>query len=177
MDQEHIDTPAGEPVQPWPAPTPPAPPARKPARAIAAAVAAALVVGGVIGYFLPHGNSTDKPKPGGSTKPATVSLVGTLKVTGHGNGELDSLGGGSCTGSGGYSDIAEGAQVVITDDSGQTLAITHLEPGAGDQFSCEFAFRADVPPGRGYYGVEVTHRGVVKEREVDLGGIAISLGD
>lgn len=177
MDQEHTSAPPpAEPAQPWPAYSPPSNGRRNPARLVIASAAAALIVGGVIGYFLPHSDA-DKPKPAGSTKPGTVSLVGTLTVVGHGNGELDRLGDGSCMGSGGYSDIAAGTQVVITDDSGKTLTITHLEPGSGDQFSCEFQFRADVPSGRGYYGVEVSHRGVVKQREVDLGGIAISLGN
>jgi hypothetical protein len=174
MDYDHTATPP-DPARPWPTPAQPIPP-RSPLWLAGVAVAVALVAGGLVGYFLPHHQGGAKPPPTSSTKPATVSLVGTLKVSGHGSGELDSLGGGSCQGSGGYSDITEGAQVVITDDSGATLAITHLEPGSGDQFSCEFQFRSEVPSGRGYYGVQVSHRGIVKEREVDLGIVAISLG-
>jgi hypothetical protein len=181
---DHTPEPAAlpEPAPPWPAqPSAPAP-ARRPARLVIATAVAALAVGGLGGYFLPHPDSSPAPTPtstGGasSAKPATVSLVGTLTVTGGSDVLTSHPADGTCEGTGGYSDIAAGAQVVISDDSGTTLAITHLETGVGNQFSCAFAFRTDVPSGRGYYGVQVSHRGIVKEREQDLGLVAITLGD
>jgi hypothetical protein len=174
QDQTPAEWPSPDPAPAWSAPPQTAVPKRSAVALRITAAAALLVVGGVGGYLLPH-HHADKPAPASPTKPPAVSLFGTLTLTSV--GQIESPGDGSCEGRAGYSDIGEGAQVVITDDSGKTLTITHLEAGSGDQFSCEFAFRADVPSGRGYYGVQVSHRGVVKEPETDLGAIAISLGD
>ena len=175
MDDEYTTTPPAQ-SPPWPAPPPTPAAGRRTARLAIAAAAAALVVGGLIGYFLPHADG-NKAKP---TTPTIgqkmVTVAGTLELVGHGVDEI-TVEAGSCSGSGGYSDIAEGAQVVITDDAGATLAITHLTAGTGDNFSCSFSFSTAVPAGKGYYGIQVTHRGVVKEPESSVTSVTISLGN
>ena len=79
----------------------------------------------------------------------------------------------------GYDDIAEGAQVVITDQFGATVAIGELEAGIismGGTYLFQFTVR-DVPPGKRFYGVEVSHRGRVQYDEAKLrAGPELSIG-
>jgi hypothetical protein len=84
-----------------------------------------------------------------------------------------------CTGAGGYSDIKTGAEVVISDDGGKTLAISSLTAPmlSGDVAGrCIFGFAADVPPGKHFYSVTVTHRGAVKFAEDALPTAALTIG-
>ena len=99
-----------------------------------------------------------------------------LTNTGIGRG-IEILGGGACTGAGGFSDIGEGAQVVVSDDTGHTLTIVHLGAGSGTIITCSFPFTATVPAGKGFYGISVSHRGVVKFSEAEVPSAALSLGD
>lgn len=48
--------------------------------------------------------------------------------------------GDSCSGQGGYDDIASGAEVVVEDEAGTTLATSHLATGAYDGLGCVFDF-------------------------------------
>lgn len=108
--------------------------------------------------------------------PKTVRVAGTMSLPGGGyvgNGFKD---GGRCYGNQGYDDIDAGAQVTISDDSGRTLAITQLRGGRVSELECVFKFRATVPAGKRFYGIEVTHRGVIKEPESKLGHVALTLG-
>lgn len=152
----------------------------KPYRLVLVTAGVALLVGMAVGYVLPH--STNRPESGGAAPSAsasanTLSISGTLELVDTTGGGIEDLGGGACGGTGGYSDITLGAQVVISDDAGQTLTISHLESGAGDVGRCVFEFIADVPAGGGYYGVTVTHRGTVKEPESELPNVTVTLGD
>ncbi|MEV4096953.1 hypothetical protein [Streptosporangium saharense] len=67
----------------------------------------------------------------------------------------------TCVTTGGYSDIQEGAQVVVTDASGTTVALGRLAYGSWNRHTgCVFLFNVpDVPGGHKFYGVEVGHRG------------------
>ena len=108
--------------------------------------------------------------------PTTFVLRGVLTLN---HGWLRS-GTGSCTGSGGFSDIHVGAQVVVTDAAGAVIAVTELGEGVVLDKECFFGFRAvAVPLGRGFYGVEVTHRGRVQFSESDAReelGVGLTLG-
>lgn len=86
-----------------------------------------------------------------------------------------------CAGDGGYDDLKQGARVVVTDNAGATVAIGSIdktEPvveldddadGGYRATSCVLKFTVpEVPAGRGFYGVEVTHRGRVQFSERDL---------
>jgi hypothetical protein len=108
------------------------------------------------------------------TKPASQSIdvTGSLRL----NGEYMNTSTG-CAGSGGYSDIAEGAPVIVTDPAGKTVAIGQLKSGAGSAGTCIFRFDVHpVPTGLGFYGVEVSHRGRVQFKESELTGISLTLG-
>lgn len=69
-----------------------------------------------------------------------------------------------CWPGGGYSDIHEGTQVVVSDAGGKTLGIGSLGAGIQDDTGagkrCLFSFWVkDIPRGEKFYGVEVAHRG------------------
>lgn len=115
---------------------------------------------------------------GTSTSSATIKVHGHMSLTDGINAHGRLSAGNPCTGgANGYGDISEGAEVVISDDTGKTLAITQLGAGTVTQgLDCQFLFSASVPAGKRFYGVTVTHRGTVKEAESDLGDVALSLG-
>ena len=61
--------------------------------------------------------------------------------------------GSSCTGGGGYDDIASGTQVVISDEAGTTVATDVLQSGTYDGSSCVFDFTVHDVPKAKYYRV------------------------
>jgi len=87
-------------------------------------------------------------------------MAGALTLVGSNSRDTS---GHACTGSGGYSDIAEGASVTVYDAAGKARAIGSLQHS--DRMStgaCSFAITVpDVPDGEQIYQVEVTHRGKV----------------
>lgn len=74
-----------------------------------------------------------------------------------------------CTTDGGYDDIRDGAQVLIINGAGETLAIGRLGPGEQVALRCEFSWVVnDVPRGEGFYGVQVAGRGGPQYSEQDM---------
>lgn len=86
----------------------------------------------------------------------------------------------NCFGKGGLSDLKGGAQVVITDAAGATVAVTSLRPGvldlSGAPYLCVLRFEASVPAGKGFYGVQIANRERVQYPEAQLGQIKLSVG-
>lgn len=78
--------------------------------------------------------------------------------------------GNSCAGDGGYRDLAPGAQVTVTDETGKILAVGRITTGAGSATSgCTLLFEVDnVPRGAAFYGVEVSHRGRIQKTEAAI---------
>lgn len=90
-----------------------------------------------------------------------------------------------CGGSGGYSDITEGAAVTITDQGGTVIATGQLDAGhaeVGDSnrpISCTFTFSVlHVPGDKTFYGVQVSHRGAIQfsADRAKSGDVGVSLG-
>lgn len=107
--------------------------------------------------------------------PAPITVGGALRVP-------RSLSGGfsqECVTGGGYSDIKEGAQVVITDEANKTIALGHLEGGTLDGARCVFPFSLpDVPAGHRFYGIEVSHRGRLQYTAEQLAvSLQLTVGD
>lgn len=128
-----------------------------------------LGIGAVV-YGLTSGS-----KGGSGGDPSKVIATNTIAVTGQmelvdtsGYSSITTDGSGGCDGSGPYNDISAGGEVVISDDTGKTLAITSLDSGTGDSSRCDFAWSATVPSGKGFYGVTVSHRGTVKFSEAQM---------
>lgn len=123
--------------------------------------AAVLIVAGVIGgYFL--------------LRPKTIAVTGTLDLS----TSSAATQAGHCAGSGPYADIAPGATVTITDAAGTTVALGELGPGTVTRNStCGFPFALSVPAGKGFYGIEIAHRGRVQITEAKLAQpIRLALG-
>lgn len=106
--------------------------------------------------------------------PKVFDASGTIKLLATSSDPL----GGTCSGSGGYDDISEGAQVVVTDAESKRVAIGRLNRGEPGQYqTCSFPFVVkDVPSGKGPYGIEVSNRGEVAFDEVTAGMLSLSLG-
>lgn len=104
-------------------------------------------------------------------KPKTFAVHGIVNLM-----DIDGFthpDGSSCSGSSGYDDISSGAQVTISDAGGKTIALGELRDGElisdGElAVACQFPFTVRrVPAGKKFYGVEVSHRGVVRYTSQD----------
>ncbi|WP_215789706.1 hypothetical protein [Paractinoplanes bogorensis] len=107
--------------------------------------------------------------------PKTLTVSGTMAL--H-DDDLLSYDGG-CAGNGGYDDISDGASVTVTDAGGEIVGLGSLTGStmvSGTE--CDFSFTVTgVPAGKGFYGVEVSHRGSVKYAEADLASpVGVTLG-
>ncbi|SDM80444.1 hypothetical protein [Allokutzneria albata] len=111
----------------------------------------------------------------------TFTLRGTMTLTASGSTRLS---GTSCAGTGGYSDIREGASVTVYDPQGAVIAIGQLDSSYSSATStytqpCTFSFAVSNVPGQHrFYQVEVSRRGkVTSERDAaKSGSVSLSLG-
>lgn len=117
----------------------------------------------------------------GSSAPAkpaaakTFTAAGTVRLIDSG------VEGGAhnCYGTGGYSDMEKGAQVVVRDAAGTSIAVGQLGGGAKSQgVICDFAFSVPNIPIKsgGIYSVEVSHRGQVSFNQSQAATLSLSLG-
>jgi hypothetical protein len=106
----------------------------------------------------------------------TFTLVGTFSL----NGTSSTLG-GECHGSGGYSEIADGASVTVYDAAGKVDAVGMItKPQSLTGMGCAFSIVvSDVPNGEKFYQVEITHRGkvTVTADDAKAGRVSLSLGN
>lgn len=126
--------------------------------------AAALVVVMVGGYMLlfGHGNSGGIVAP---KRTITGSIVlfqdtGYLSGDSYSSSNFDTLSGG-CAGTGGYSDLAQGVSVVVSNETGKTLLTVPLGPGKllANGVGCKFSFVASGLANAQNYSIEVSNRG------------------
>jgi hypothetical protein len=111
------------------------------------------------------------------------TLTGTILLLGQ-HRSLVMNDGDPCVGSGGYDDMREGTDVVVKDQSGKIIATSALETGKATNvdsagysgsyssgtasFNCEFNFTVKDLPDEAFYGVEVSHRGMITHSRQDL---------
>lgn len=156
--------------QPPYAPPPYGPPRRKglPPVAIVALTLGAVLVLGVTAALIYAG-----------TRPQPITVAGSVTIKSN----ID--GGKTCQGTGGFDDIRAGTSVVIHDSAGKTVATGQLDEGVGSDLAtsqialtCRFPFTVQDVPHQKFYGVEVSHRGIVQftAAQVGDGPIALSLG-
>jgi len=135
------------------------------------------------------GGSGQKATP----TPSTHTLHGSISLTPDDRDfswELDK----PCSGSGGYSDLAGGTQVVVKDGSGSIIATGHLNEGTGANpyvykgtpdpeivDSCSFSFDVEGVPDSDFYSIEVGHRGAMTYSRAEMESMSwtleLSLGD
>lgn len=145
---------------------PPLAPGRRSLLIVALAVGAVvLVAAGIAGGVMVAGGK-------GPFGPRTFTVNGTLSLQ-NPDGYSAST---TCIGKGGYADIDEGTAVTITDAATATVAIGRLGVGRIDDYGCTFGFSvSSVPAGKGFYGIEVSHRGVLKYSEADISKTTIKM--
>ena len=127
-----------------------------------------------------------KTAPPAAPTPDTFNVTGEMTLT-DGSGFDPSYSGhkgDDCYGMGGYGDINQGAQVVVSNSKGEQIALGELDGGVltplpGTQgmglFYCTFTFTiTDVPADGEIFSVEVTHRGSVNFHKGEP--VALSLG-
>ncbi|QUQ69815.1 hypothetical protein [Kutzneria sp. CA-103260] len=112
----------------------------------------------------------------GKAAPTTFTLLGTFSLYG-----TSSTVGGACHGSGGYSDIADGASVTVYDAAGKVDAIGAItRPQSLGMSGCTFSIVVSaVPNDDKFYQVEITHRGkvTVTADDAKAGRVALTLGN
>lgn len=118
---------------------------------------------------------------GSSSGPTVAPAPKTFTVKGHltlTSGNLDGGYGDGCLGSDGFDDIESGAQVVVKDASGKSVAIGALGDGVKSQkVVCTFPFTVpNVPAGDNVYSIEVTHRGGISFTPDKAGDVDLTLG-
>ncbi|HET8640561.1 MAG TPA: hypothetical protein VFM37_01420 [Pseudonocardiaceae bacterium] len=189
--EELMPAPAGQPpIAPGDRPTyaltdlmPAGPPRRRRVPWVLGAVAVLLVAGLVAAATLVLGGRGDAEPVAEPTSPTpdrvVFSVNGTFVLI-----DRDAFWqvGESCRGDSGFSDIQPGAQIVVTDPSGRTVGIGMITGGEALSISrCRFEVAVHgIPRGLGFYGIEITHRGVVEFAEQRLltgGPVELSLGD
>lgn len=138
------------------------------------------------------GGSGESEEDAAATGPSTQTIQGELQLTGGVHelfdiGESDEF---ACAppSDSGYSDIQEGAQVVVRDGEGSTLATSSLEEGRAYgtqseafQGPCVFSFEVRDVPESDFYTIEVSHRGEItySREELESAGwtAELTLGD
>lgn len=137
----------------------------------------ALLVGAVIGVggtLLLNRPATESAATSSAATPKTILISGTMTLDNGFGAE-----GLPCSGTGGYSDMREGAQVVITDANSATLAVGSLDAGRRDSAqNCAFPFSLAAPAGHQFYGIEVSHRGRLQYSTAQISQrLQLTLGD
>lgn len=149
QDIDAIDAPLQEPV---PANVPPAR-SRMPLYIGLATVVAVLTVAciAIVAYAY-------------TLKNGTFSIKGQITISDTTTGLEYGSSTAACKGAGGYTDIHEGADVVVTDATGKTVAIGHLLEGRATYNalsptrpqSCTWQISVDdVPDGDNFYGIAI----------------------
>jgi hypothetical protein len=100
-----------------------------------------------------------------ATSSGGLTVTGTLELS-----HREDVDGHCDTGLPGFTDIRGGAQIVVTDGEGKTLAIGRLGTGtAAKKALCLYGFTIeDVPGDADFYAIEVAHRGKVQYSRADL---------
>jgi len=99
-----------------------------------------------------------------------MTVSGVLVLTDQSSGIQVGQDGSTCTGTGAFQDITGGATVNITDAGSATVGLGALDAGRYDTTKgCVFPWKiSGVPGGKGFYGIEVAHRGIVKFPEAEV---------
>lgn len=158
---------------------PPARPRTWRTAAIAVAIAV-LAAAGVVAYLATRPSGANDKTPGTQT----MKIAGYLTLE-RGQFTWDRTPTPHCAGYRGYSDLTVGTQVVVTDPSGATIALTQLPvgeptPDPADNtraIRCVFRFEVNAPAGHQFYGIEVARRGRVQYTPAQLAGpVSLSIG-
>ena len=127
----------------------------RPGLLLVGAIVALIAVG--VGIFVATSSSSS----------SKVGIGGTMTLNDDSQSWLigEPCGGGT----GGYSDIREGASVTVRNEKGEILATGGLQEGFGvGEHACLFGFAVGKVPKAKFYSVEVSHRGAITEPATDV---------
>jgi hypothetical protein len=147
-------------------------------KVLAVSVVAVLALGAIAAavLVLMPGSGAE---PQASPSPAAARTVsGSVLVVGS-SPQVVTTNELTCTTGGGFDDIRQDAQVVVTDAAGKTIALGQLGGGSWKRdVGCIFLFTVpDVPAGEKFYGIEVSHRGRVQHTAEQLAApLELSIG-
>lgn len=138
-----------------------------------------LIAGGLLALCVAGGGASTALLTGGAS---SVTLHGAMMINPASDNEFGdnfSTVGGTCTGSGGYDDLSQGASVTIHDPTGKVIATGALQEGHGvDGIGCLFNWRITNVPREKFYGVEISHRGTVDFKATGIkSGFDTDIGD
>lgn len=130
---------------------------------VALVLASLILVGGgtVLAFALTHRG----PAATSKAQTQTFTATGTVTVT------------GGCESIGGYGDITDGTQVVLTDGAGKTVSVGTLA-STHSSTVCSYTWTlTGIPVGERFYGIAVARRGVLQITEGQLRtGVDIHIG-
>jgi len=140
---------------------------------------AALLTAAILLPFAACGGGGDAGSTDSKTSPSQPNITGTLTLS-----DSDFLflkNGDPCSGSGGYSDIHGGAQVVVKDESDELIATGSLSAGHVSSGQCDFPIAVRNVPDANFYTIQVSHRGGISYSREELKAkgwmVGLSLGD
>lgn len=155
--------------QPPSAPIPPAKPGRPRWPLLAGGAALLVAVTATATAWLTGGDGAVPASSPSAYVATTFSITGEMTLP---RGDFTwSQGLDTCSGRGGYDDMTRGTTVVVTDETGKTIALGELQTGVADRDpdATDFAIRCrlkfdvtGIPEGHQFYSVEVGHRGEVQ---------------
>lgn len=171
---------------------PPTPRRRTTLVVVAAAVGvlALMAATGIAVWFVSRPSSAPAaaPTPAPPAPANSREAIGTV-VLQYSQFSWNGLADHTCQGWKGFSDIAGGAQVTVTDANGKALAIGALDRGTATGITssdvnglpraerCTLPFKVSgIAPGVGPYGVQIAHRDIVRFEESRLGIISLGFG-
>lgn len=115
---------------------------------------------------------------------SSFKMTGSLTLMGNDNyvtaGTNSGIGANSCSGTRGYSDLAEGAGVTIYGADGKIVGVGSVDYSEDMDGFCILMWTADdVKGGEGPYQYEVSHRGklTITEDDARAGRAGASIGD
>jgi hypothetical protein len=153
-------------------PVAPVAPAARPGklRWIVGGVAAVVALVTVAAVLTDHGIA------GRAVMPDTITISGIVTLTDD-SGFVGHSTGGTCSGTGGYDDLALGTSVTVYDGSSAIIGGGYVNAATYNGNACVLSFDVpEIPSGKGFYQVEISHRGKISEDEknVELGTLYFS---
>ena len=134
-------------------------------------ITVALFFAGAIGWqwwstrpAAPSGTASSAPPPPPPRPDAKAlhTIHGTMTLI---DTKIEAEGGFGCRGSGGFSDIAAGKQVTVTDATSKVIGVGTFGPGQPGRdvpnVVCVFEFSIPNLPGVEFYGIEAQRRGTL----------------
>lgn len=124
-----------------------------------------LLVGAITVVSLRGSDSASTATRNAITGEITLGAKNYDKYVGSGDGT-------PCFGYRGYSDVKSGAQVLLLDGAGVTIATSSLNPGvvSNDRSECVFTFTLPDAPKADFYRVKISHRDGPTWSAADLEG-------